>query len=172
MNKPHRVDLDTPIGVLMIVGTDEGVQSILFSDEDQVPEPIRPDTPRALIDCRLQMEEYFRGERRRFTFPCAAQGTDFQKNVWQALTDVPYAHTVSYKDIAVAIGNEKAIRAVGSANGKNRLSIVVPCHRIIGSSGALTGYAGGLWRKEWLLRHEKAIDSAESGHVCKKESLQ
>ncbi|CDN41420.1 methylated-DNA--[protein]-cysteine S-methyltransferase [Paenibacillus sp. P22] len=121
MNKPHRVDLDTPIGVLMIVGTDEGVQSILFSDEDQVPEPIRPDTPRALMDCRLQMEEYFRGERRRFTFPCAAQGTDFQKNVWQALTDVPYAHTVSYKDIAVAIGNEKAIRAVGSANGKNRL---------------------------------------------------
>ncbi|ASS67508.1 MULTISPECIES: methylated-DNA--[protein]-cysteine S-methyltransferase [unclassified Paenibacillus] len=171
MSKQHRVGLDTPIGVLSIAGTDEGVQSILFSEEEQLPEPIRPDTPQALMECRLQLDQYFRGERRMFTFPCAAQGTEFQKRVWQALTDVPYAQTASYKDIAVAIGSERAIRAVGSANGRNKLSIVVPCHRIIGSSGALTGYAGGLWRKEWLLLHEKAVQSAEPGAAREKEPL-
>ena len=80
---------------------------------------------------------------------------EFQKTVWEALTKIPYAKTGAYKDIAVSIGNEKAIRAVGSANGKNKLSIVIPCHRIIGSNGKLTGYAGGLWRKEWLLNHER-----------------
>ncbi len=80
----------------------------------------------------------------------------FKKNVWNALTNIVYGETASYKDIAVSIGNEKAVRAVGSANGKNKLSIVVPCHRIIGSNGTLTGYEGGLWRKEWLLQHENS----------------
>jgi methylated-DNA-[protein]-cysteine S-methyltransferase len=108
-----------------------------------------------LAECFSQLDEYFKGERREFTFPYILEGTIFQKNVWNALTGILYVNTGSYKDIAVSIGNEKAIRAVGSANGRNKLSIVIPCHRIIGSNGKLTGYAGGLWRKEWLLQHER-----------------
>jgi len=103
------------------------------------------------------LDEYFKGQRFTFTFPYSVEGTNFQKQVWQALTKIGYAEIGTYKTIALSINNEKAIRAVGNANGKNKLSIVIPCHRIIGSNGTLTGYAGGLWRKEWLLQHEKSF---------------
>lgn len=157
MSKLFQVDYQTPIGVLEITGTDEAVNSILFAEQDVVVHPLTEETPMALKECYVQMDEYFKGERRVFSFPSISIGTDFQKSVWNELTTIPYGETGSYKDIALSIGNEKAIRAVGSANGKNKLSIVVPCHRIIGSDGKLTGYAGGLWRKEWLLAHEKGI---------------
>ncbi|WP_410770351.1 methylated-DNA--[protein]-cysteine S-methyltransferase [Fontibacillus sp. BL9] len=157
MKKVHKLDYVSPIGMIEILGTDEAVYSILFCDRETAENTIQEDTPRALAECFEQIDEYFKGERLTFSFPYSYEGTDFQRTVWQALTGIPYAQTGSYKDIAVSIGNEKAIRAVGSANGKNKLSIVIPCHRIIGASGQLTGYAGGLWRKEWLLRHEAQV---------------
>lgn len=151
----YKSDYVSPIGVIEILGTREAVRSIMFSESNQIENLSQAETSSVLSECRNQLDDYFKGRRREFTFPYQFEGTEFQKTVWNALTKIPYAQTGSYKDIAVSIGNEKAIRAVGSANGKNKLSIVVPCHRIIGSNGQLTGYAGGLWRKEWLLQHEK-----------------
>ena len=160
MAKIHKLDYESPIGVIEIIGTNEAISSILFSEEDKMVNFSQDETPPVLTECYTQLDEYFKGDRRDFSFSYQFEGTDFQKTVWKALIDIPYAEIGSYKDIAVSIGNDKAIRAVGSANGKNKLSIVIPCHRIIGSNGKLTGYAGGLWRKEWLLQHER---------TCKKE---
>jgi methylated-DNA-[protein]-cysteine S-methyltransferase len=157
MSRLHKLDYESPIGVIEIIGTDEFIYSIMFSKQDITVNLIQAETPKVLKDCFEQLNEYFKGVRHEFTFSYIYNGTDFQKSVWNALTSIPYAKTVSYKDIAVSIGNEKAIRAVGSANGKNKLSIAVPCHRVIGSNGKLTGYAGGLWRKEWLLQHERLL---------------
>ncbi|MGJ7911676.1 methylated-DNA--[protein]-cysteine S-methyltransferase [Neobacillus sp. LXY-1] len=155
MTKIYKLDYESPIGVIEIIGTNEAVSSILFSEGSKKVNDLHAETPTVLEECYNQLDEYFKGERNEFTFPIQFEGTEFQKTVWEALIKIPYAKTGSYKDIAVSIGNEKAIRAVGSANGKNKLSIVIPCHRVIGSNGKLTGYAGGLWRKEWLLQHEK-----------------
>jgi len=168
----YRLLYPSPLGELIIEGTNEAVLSILFSDT-AMPEgwpAVNPfpdafafendqnvsesDIPEVLRLCRRQLAEYFRGERRSFDFPYAFYGTAFQRSVWTELAAVPYAASSSYKDLAIAVGSDRAVRAVGSANGRNKLSIVLPCHRIIGSGGKLTGYAGGLWRKEWLLRHE------------------
>lgn len=157
MNTLHKVEFQSPIGVVEITGTEEAIRSILFSEKADVEYPVLPDSPQVLIECQQQLEEYFRGERLEFTIPCQSTGTEFQQKVWTALTDVPYAETVSYGSIARAIGSDKAVRAVGNANSKNKLTIVVPCHRIIGANGKLTGYAGTLTRKEWLLRHEKEV---------------
>ncbi|MFE6169225.1 methylated-DNA--[protein]-cysteine S-methyltransferase [Viridibacillus arvi] len=155
MSNLYKLDYESPIGVLEIIGTDKAISSIMFSEKDRAVNNIQDKTPIVLENCYDQFDEYFKGDRREFTFPIKYEGTNFQKTVWNALTSIPYGKTVSYTDIAVLIGNEKAIRAVGNANGKNKMSIVIPCHRIIGSNGKLTGYAGGLWRKEWLLQHEK-----------------
>lgn len=157
MSKLQKLDYDSPIGIIEIVGNSEAIYSIMFSEYDKPISSIKDDTEQVLVDCYNQLDEYFKGVRHEFSFPYFFEGTTFQKEVWNALTKIPYANTGSYKDIAVSIGNEKAIRAVGSANGKNKLSIVIPCHRIIGSNGKLTGYAGGLWRKEWLLKHESSF---------------
>ena len=157
MSKLHKLDYKSPIGMIEIIGTDEAICSILFSERDTVDNVLQEETPKVLEQCMGQLHKYFKGELHEFTFPYIFEGTNFQKTVWNALINIPYAETGSYKDIAVSIGNEKAIRAVGSANGKNKLSIVIPCHRIIGSNGKLTGYAGGLWRKEWLLKHERTF---------------
>ncbi|MFB7156968.1 MULTISPECIES: methylated-DNA--[protein]-cysteine S-methyltransferase [unclassified Lysinibacillus] len=153
--KQYKLDFNSPIGIIEIVGSDTEVYSIMFSEQDQIVNVPQKDTPQVLLDCQQQLHEYFIGERHEFTFSYDFDGTNFQKDVWNALTSVTYGETATYKEIAVSIGNEKAVRAVGSANGKNNLSIVIPCHRIIGSNGTLTGYAGGMWRKEWLLQHEK-----------------
>ncbi|MGM0837339.1 MAG: methylated-DNA--[protein]-cysteine S-methyltransferase [Bacillota bacterium] len=153
----HKLDYETPIGILEITGTEEAICSIMFDERDRIENLMQVDTPKVLELCCNQLDEYFKEERSEFTFPYIFEGTVFQKTVWNALKGIPYAKTGSYKDIAVSIGNEKAIRAVGSANGRNKLSIVIPCHRIIGTNGTLTGYAGGLWRKEWLLNHERTF---------------
>ncbi len=110
-----------------------------------------------LEEVQRQLAAYFAGELRRFDLPLALDGTVFQRRVWQRLLSVEYGETASYQTIADSIGNPKAVRAVGAANGRNPVAIVVPCHRIVGSSGQLIGYGGGLWRKEWLLRHEGAL---------------
>lgn len=156
MTKIHKLDYESPIGKIEIIGTHEAIISILFSEEnDKSVNSLQPETPFVLVECYNQLDEYFKGKRHEFSIPYQLEGTDFQSAVWNALIKIPYAETGSYKDIAMSIGNERAIRAVGSANGKNKLSIVIPCHRVIGSNGKLTGYAGGLWRKEWLLQHER-----------------
>ncbi|HEO8420803.1 methylated-DNA--[protein]-cysteine S-methyltransferase [Niallia sp. FSL W8-0635] len=149
------IDYHSPIGVIEISGTEKAVHSILFSEKELAENVVDGYTPNVLVTCCEQLDAYFKGIRRDFSFPMELGGTPFQKQVWNALTTIPYAATGSYKDIAYNIGNEKAVRAVGSANGKNKLCIVIPCHRIIGANGTLTGYAGGLWRKEWLLSHEQ-----------------
>jgi methylated-DNA-[protein]-cysteine S-methyltransferase len=113
--------------------------------------------PKDLIETVTQLQDYFLGRRTEFTFKLNLQGTEFQKKVWQELLHIPYGKTCSYLDLSKKIGDVKAIRAVASANGKNPLWIVVPCHRVIGTNGSLTGYAGGLWRKKWLLEHENPI---------------
>lgn len=143
--------LQTPIGWLNIVADESAVMAIEF-DAD----PSTDEVPNAISrQCCLQLEAYFNGEIQDFDVPLNMIGTDFQCQVWQALNQVPYGETCSYADIANRIGNPKAVRAVGAANGKNPIPIIVPCHRVIGSSGKLTGYAGGLDLKVWLLEHEK-----------------
>ncbi|MEH7390861.1 methylated-DNA--[protein]-cysteine S-methyltransferase [Bacillus sp. JJ1474] len=161
MTKIHKLDYESQIGVIEIIGTNKAISSILFSEKEKKENFLKTETPPVVTECYNQLDEYFNGARRDFSFPFQFEGTDFQKTVWEALIAIPYAETGSYKDIALSIGNEKAIRAVGSANGKNKLSIIIPCHRVIGSNGKLTGYAGGLWRKEWLLQHER---SSNKGH--------
>jgi methylated-DNA-[protein]-cysteine S-methyltransferase len=157
MTKLYQLDYESPVGIIEITGSEEAIYTILFSEKEKVEHKISAETPKVLEESLKQLDEYFKGERQEFTIPYYMEGTDFQKKVWTALIQIPFAETGSYKDIAVSVGNEKAVRAVGMTNGKNKLSIIVPCHRIIGSNGKLTGYAGGLWRKEWLLQHEKSI---------------
>lgn len=150
MDNLYCVYYSSPVGVIEIKGREGGILSILFVDKTGIENqnPI-------VMECQRQMDEYFRGLRKSFDLKFGFNGTAFQNKVWKELLNIPYGKTASYRDIAKSIGSEKAVRAVGSANSKNPLSIVVPCHRIIGSDGSLTGYAGGLWRKEWLLNHER-----------------
>jgi methylated-DNA-[protein]-cysteine S-methyltransferase len=150
----YKMDYVTPLGILEMMSTEDAVTSILFCDRDQ-PLVHKNEIPKVLRECYTQIEEYFKGSRKDFTFRYKMEGTPFQQTVWKELANVPYGSSVSYQSIANALGKPKANRAVGNANGKNKISIVIPCHRIIGSDGSLTGYAGELWRKEWLLEHEK-----------------
>lgn len=148
----------SPLGVLKIKINAEVVKSISYINEgDELNDPERKNNmiPGGVAAiCILQLHEYFSGIRRKFDFPFSQEGTEFQQKVWTALMDIPYGKTISYLELSRRIGNVKAIRAVGTTNGKNRLNIVVPCHRVIGSNGKLVGYGGGLWRKKWLLGHE------------------
>lgn len=149
------VQINSPVGVLAIEGTEKAITAVQFLNGTEIKEPLRDDSPDVMKACVRQLEEYFQGKREVFDLTYELNGTTFQTNVWQALTTIPFGETASYKDIAVIIGNEKAVRAVGSANGKNKISIIIPCHRIIGTNGTLTGYAGGMERKGWLLAHER-----------------
>jgi methylated-DNA-[protein]-cysteine S-methyltransferase len=142
----------SPIG-LIEVGGDTAIRSLYFVDVRREGVESCPLVEEAI----RQLTEYFAQERRDFDLPLEMDGTPFQRLVWEQLLTIPYGKTGSYMDIANALGNPKAIRAVGAANGQNPISIIVPCHRIIGSNGKLIGYGGGLWRKEWLLRHEGAL---------------
>ena len=143
--------LQTPLGTASITGDDNGIAAISIRDDDH---EVTKKIPQTLQPAVKQLQEYFDGTRTKFDFKCNPQGTEFQQKVWRELLNVPFGKTVSYMDITKKLGDVKAIRAVASANGKNPLWIVVPCHRIIGTDGSLTGYAGGLWRKKWLLEHE------------------
>ncbi|WP_281863440.1 methylated-DNA--[protein]-cysteine S-methyltransferase [Planomicrobium okeanokoites] len=159
MSNLYQVDYESPIGVMEVVGTEQGILSVLFTEREEVLHQPQPDMPQVLNDCLRELDEYFKGERMDFTVHYISEGTEFQGKVWSALTTVGYAETASYRDIAVKVGSEKAVRAVGNANSKNKLTIIVPCHRVIGTNGKLTGYAGTLTRKEWLLKHEQATRS-------------
>lgn len=145
--------INSPLGITKIEGDENGIAVISVLSEGELSVEI----PLALQEAVNQLKDYFEGKRTEFTFKLNPQGTDFQQKVWQELLNIPYGKTTSYLDLSKKLGDVKAIRAVASANGKNPLWIVVPCHRVIGSDGSLTGYAGGLWRKQWLLEHENPL---------------
>ncbi|KOO15185.1 cysteine methyltransferase [Vibrio xuii] len=147
----------SPLGVMTLQANDDGMLGAWFETQTTQPENLGEyvEDHQILNSVITQLDEYFSGQRKVFNIPLAANGTEFQKKVWQALTTIPYGQTWSYQDLANAIDNPKAVRAVGLANGKNPVSIVVPCHRVIGKNGKLTGYAGGVERKAQLLELEK-----------------
>ncbi len=143
--------INSPLGFTKILGDENGIASITVLNSETNATDI---VPHILEDCVQQLNEYFQGERQQFNFNINPKGTEFQKRVWQKLLSIPFGTTTTYLDLSKQLGDVKAIRAVANANGKNPLWIVVPCHRVIGSDGSLTGYAGGLQRKQWLLEHE------------------
>jgi methylated-DNA-[protein]-cysteine S-methyltransferase len=143
--------IETPLGNATIVGDAEGISSVTVSNN---PEEISKEIPKELKKCATQLQAYFKGDLKGFDITLNPKGTDFQKKVWSALQDIPFGKTCSYSELSKQLGDVKAIRAVANANGKNPLWVIVPCHRVIGSNGSLTGYAGGLYRKQWLLNHE------------------
>lgn len=145
----------SPIGLVQIRGTEKFLTQVYFIDKEQ-------DLPAATINplltsCVEQLIEYFNGQRRVFDLPVNQSGTPFQQKVWTELNNISFGKTISYLQLAKNLGDPKAIRAAASTNGKNQLCILIPCHRVIGSNQSLVGYAGGLWRKKWLLAHENKI---------------
>lgn len=143
--------MHSPLGFTKISGDEDGISSVIvLNSEEKITDII----PIELEDCVIQLNEYFEGTRKQFDLKLNPEGTDFQNKVWKLLEQIPYGKTVSYLELSKQLGDVKAIRAVANANGKNPLWIIVPCHRVIGSDGGLTGYAGGLHRKKWLLEHE------------------
>lgn len=156
----------SPLGPVLITASEQGIHHILFDDMPEAlgllaqPERVieNPTHP-LIVQTRQQLKEYFAGDRQQFDLPLAARGTPFQQGVWQQLCRIPYSVTWNYGELAHALGRPTAARAVGMANGRNPLSIVVPCHRVIGKNRHLTGYAGGLERKAWLLEHEQSYSN-------------
>ncbi len=143
--------LKTPLGTVEICGDEHGLSRLTIIEEENFNQE---DTPQELLPAVNQLKQYFNRELIKFDLKLNPTGTAFQQMVWQALCKIPFGKTCSYLELARELGDIKAIRAVAAANGKNPLWIIIPCHRIIGSDGSLTGYAGGLWRKKWLLEHE------------------
>jgi methylated-DNA-[protein]-cysteine S-methyltransferase len=148
----------TPAGELKLIASHNGLAAILWENDKparvKLPHGTEDDNNPILLEAERQLQEYFAGSRTSFSLPLDFSGTDFQKSVWHALLTIPYGETRSYGDIARQLGNDRAVRAVGAANGKNPISIIAPCHRVIGSSGQLTGFAGGLENKALLLKLE------------------
>ena len=147
---------DSPIGQLVLSGGDQGLTGIAFTDSKKVPEidSSWSRDERAFVQVTRQLSAYFAGELTRFELELAPVGTPFQQRVWEALLTIPYGATTTYGRVAEALGDRRATRAVGLANGRNPIPIVIPCHRVIGADGSLTGYGGGMQRKQWLLAHE------------------
>src|SRR5436190_19798037 len=147
----------SPIGLLKISATDNYINEIIFNDKVQKIDGRRRNLSPMLIQCVEQLIQYFNGQRRIFELPLHQEGTSFQQKVWNELMAIPFATTISYVELARRTGDTKATRAVANANGKNNISIIVPCHRVVGIIKELVGYSGGLWRKKWLLEHEMKV---------------
>lgn len=148
----------SPLGVLELLGTEQYLTAALFVETRKhvrVPRPASPTLSPPLREACTQLDAYFAGTRQTFDLPLQPAGTDFQRRVWHQLETIPFGKTLSYRQLARALGDEKCIRAAASANGHNPLTIFIPCHRVIGSDGTLVGYGGDLWRKRWLLEHEQ-----------------
>jgi methylated-DNA-[protein]-cysteine S-methyltransferase len=143
--------IETPLGVAKITGDKNGISTVSILD-NQIPSTAN--IPESLLDCVTHLKAYFSEDLKSFDLQLNPEGSSFQKKVWKELQKIPFGKTISYLDLSKQLGDVKAIRAVAGANGKNSLWIIVPCHRVIGSDGSLTGYAGGLHRKQWLLNHE------------------
>ena len=150
--------LKTPIGIAKITGDENGIQSISVLDEATISDDLlHSETPDCLQNCKTQLKEYFEGYRTEFELTVNPKGTAFQIKVWKSLLQIPYGKTTSYLEQSSLLGDKKAVRAVASANGKNPILIVIPCHRVLGSDGSLTGFSVGIWRKKWLLAHENPV---------------
>ncbi len=149
----------SPVGLVKISGTDQYISEVSFVDNVQKPPPEgkKRQLPPMAIHAIEQLIQYFHGERRFFDLPVHQEGSEFQMKVWYELMNIPYGKTISYLELSRRLGDTKAIRAAASANGRNHVAIIVPCHRVIGSRNDLVGYGGGLWRKKWLLDHENKI---------------
>jgi len=148
----------SPIGLIGITGTGDSITSLYFVDDELNPQS---KSNSYLENCKSQLEEYFNGKREYFDLKLEPEGSEFQKKVWNELRNIRYGETKSYLQVSKTLGDVLAIRAVANANGQNRISIIIPCHRVIGSKGSLTGYAGRIWRKKWLLQHEKKYIGGE-----------
>lgn len=146
--------IKTPLGYIEISGAINVISKIQILTDPAEITTVLPDELKSAV---AQLQDYFNGKRTTFSFKMNPVGTEFQQRVWQELLNIPFGKTCSYLELSKKLGDVKAIRAVASANGKNPLWIVIPCHRVIGSDGSLTGYAGGLWRKKWLLDHENPV---------------
>jgi len=153
MKSVKRAYLKTPVGCLEVTGTHRGIQSVAFIDK----ETHKWFTPFCLRETLYQLKQYFEGNRQVFTVKLDVFGTEFQMKVWHELEKIPYGKTITYHQLAKLIGDPKAFRAVGQADARNPVWIIIPCHRVLGNDGKLVGYGGGLWRKKWLLEHEKAF---------------
>ncbi len=153
--------LSSPIGIIEIKATEKNILSVLFIDNESTNandvSVEEAEENEIIIKCKQQLTEYFSGNKKEFAVPLHFDGTDFQNKVWFELTKIPLGKTISYLQMAKNLGDVKAIRAAGSANGKNPFAVIVPCHRVIGSNQDMVGYAGGLWRKRWLLEHENKM---------------
>jgi methylated-DNA-[protein]-cysteine S-methyltransferase len=153
--------MDSPVGELTLVASEHGLRAVMWPDERDGRVPLGdtsgggPAAERILADAVRELEEYFAGERTEFDLPLDPVGTPFQQQAWHVLRTIPYGRTISYGEQADRLGDRNKSRAVGAANGRNPISIIVPCHRVVGSTGKLTGFAGGLDTKDWLLRHER-----------------
>lgn len=157
MSDTYHTYYHSPVGLLKISGTEDYISEITFHDTSQKAEGRKKNLPPMMINCVEQLIQYFNGQRRQFELPLNQPGTGFQQEVWNELVQIPFGKTISYLELARRIGDTKATRAVANANGKNNIAIIVPCHRVIGSNRELIGYAGGLWRKKWLLEHEAKV---------------
>ncbi len=151
----HQDYIDSPLGSICIRASERGITDVIFSNE---PATDLLSKNRFIKNCKSQLQEYFEGKRKVFDVEIDYYGTQFQKLVWLELLKIPFGSSVSYLALASRLGNKNKIRAVAKANSQNRISILVPCHRIIGANGELVGYSGGLWRKKWLLEHEENIE--------------
>jgi methylated-DNA-[protein]-cysteine S-methyltransferase len=156
MDELHTFYYSSPVGVLRLSGTESYISEVCFLD-DAADNLHASDNklPELLILCVEQLIQYFSGQRRIFELPPHQTGTSFQQKVWNELLNIKYGYTISYQDLSKKLGDPKVIRAAAAANGRNNIAIIVPCHRVIGANRELVGYAGGLWRKKWLLDHEK-----------------
>ena len=159
MTSYHETHMDSPLGPLRLLANERGLAGVYFSEHKNVPQRVTQEssTHPILLQTQNELREYFAGERQRFDLPLDPQGTPFQHRVWLALRDIPFGQLRSYGELARQLDSPNASRAVGRANGLNPLSIIVPCHRVVASNGKLTGYAGGLPAKEWLLEHEASV---------------
>jgi methylated-DNA-[protein]-cysteine S-methyltransferase len=147
----------SPVGWLKIAGTTDYITEVSFHDTTQKNDGSKREMPPMLINCIEQLIQYFNGQRRVFELPLNQPGTAFQQETWNQLMTIPFGKTISYIQLAIKTGDPKATRAVATANGKNNIAIIVPCHRVIGANRELVGYGGGLWRKKWLLEHEMKV---------------
>ena len=161
----YTIEIDTPLGKMIACANFEGICLLEFTDREglekqksQLKQDLKTDfidgENEHLVNLEYQLNEYFDKKRRAFELPLVITGTAFQKNVWSTLLEIPFGKTMTYNELSHKLGDPKAIRAVAGANGANKIAILIPCHRVVGSDGSLTGYAGGIWRKQWLLEHE------------------
>ena len=158
MKTPGKAFYESPLGLIEIAASDRGITALSFASPSKAPRSKtsgRASPPPLLAEAVRELAEYFSGERREFTVRLDLRGTPFELTVWRALLEVPFGRTISYGELGRSVGKPDAARAVGGANHRNPVSIIIPCHRVVGADGGLTGYGSGLWRKKWLLEHEQ-----------------